>query len=130
MRDELKYPSLEAVNSILKKLGVNPSSRYDDQDQDYEYTTCRLEELDDYIEIYTLSESTDTEKRLLGCYLLQSLEDYIAKYNKTHEKQDYVLDLLYSDIIIHETELEYWSTPMDINDESTWWHITKHLRDR
>ena len=128
MRSDLKYPTLKAVYSVLEKLGVDPGTRYSEQDQDYEYTTCVLEELEQYIDLYTQPETTDEEKRLLGCYFLECLNEHIGNYGEKHIMQNFAFELLNSDIEIHETEWEYWSTTPDSNEEN-WWHITKHIRE-
>ena len=126
MRSDLKYPTLKAVDSVLSKLGIDPKSRYSEQDQDYEYTTCVLDELERYIDLYAQPETTDEEKRLLGCYFLECLNEHIGSYGQKHKKQNFVFELLNNDIEIHETELEYWSSTPDSNEEN-WWYITKYI---
>jgi len=129
MRESLKYPSFSAAESVLTKIGVDPSTRFDKFDQDFEYTSCEVGELDKYLDLYVSPETTDEEKRLLGCFILQCLNDYIEEYDKEHEKQSYSVELLFNDMDIHETELEYWSTTHS-DDENDWWYITKYLIDK
>ncbi len=126
MREDLRYPSRDAVASILIKIGIDPSSRYDEHDQDYEYTTCKLDELEEYVSLYAKSDTTIFEKRVLGCYFLECLNEHIQMYEKEHHAQKRVFNLLHSDIEIHETELAYWADTSDPNEEN-WWPITKAL---
>lgn len=126
MREKLKYPSKEAVQSVLTKIGVDPSSRIDSSDQDIEYTTCKTHELERYIVLYTQEDTTIYEKRVLGCYFLECLNEYIQEHGKPHPQQDQAISLLLSDLQIHETEISYWSDTSDL-DEENWWPIAKTL---
>ena len=128
MRDDLKYPSTEAVISVLTKLGINPESRHMDC-QDIEYTSCKLDELEAYIELYEKNDTSIYEKRVLGCYFLQCLHEYIGIYNQEHSLQNKAFGLLFSDIDIHihKTELEYFSDTTHSPNEDDWWHVTKPI---
>lgn len=126
MRENLKYPKIEAVKSVFKKIGVDPATRYYEYDQDYEYTTCKLEELEQYIDLYKKEDTTVFEKRLLGCYLLECLNDYFKNNGISHPMQAHAFELLHSDNQIHESELEYWTNIAD-PDEDNWWPITKEI---
>lgn len=126
MNDDLKYPRVEAVRSILTKIGVDPSSRFDALDQDYEYTTCKLEELELYADLYERPDTSVYEKRVLGCYFLECLNEFSQMNNCEHLIQNKVLRLIHSDIEIHATELAYWSDTSDA-DQENWWPITKSL---
>ncbi len=125
MIENPKYPNIDAIKSVLIKSGVDLSTR-DLSCQDYKYTTCKLEELDKYVNLYKKNETTIYEKRVLGCYLLECLNEYVAINNKEHSLQKIAFTLLHSDINIHETELEYWTDTKDRNKEE-WWPITKYL---
>jgi len=125
MRDDLKYPSIDAVKSVLIKSGIDLSTR-DLDCQDYEYTTCKLEELDDYISLYNQNDTSIYEKRVLGCYFLECLNEYVQINNKEHPLQNAAFKLLHSDIEIHETELAYWTDTAGRNEQD-WWSITKYL---
>ena len=125
MRDDLKYPDIDAVKSVLTKIGVDLSTRNLDC-QDYEYTTCKLEELDDYVSLYNQSSTSIYEKRVLGCYFLECLNEYVQINYKEHPLQNVAFKFLYSDADIHKTELEYW-TDTEGRNEQEWWPITKYL---
>ncbi len=127
MKDELKYPDIEAVKSVLMKIGIDPVLRLSGLDQDFEYTSCKVEEIEKYIELYGSLDISDKEKRVLGCFLLQSLNDYIGRYGEAHHKQEAAIKYLFKDIEIHRSEVEYWRDEVDV-DQNNWWHITGHLK--
>lgn len=126
MTDELKYPSINATISVLKKLSITPSTRINEYDQDFEYTSCRIEEIDDYLALYQKNDTSDQEKRVLGCFLLECHNEYIGSNNSTHYAFNQVMNLLHHDIEIHETELAYWGNTEDPNKEH-WWAITRFI---
>ncbi len=126
MREDLKYPSIDAIKSVLKKLGIDPSSRCDNYDQDCEYTTCKVEELESYVKLYSKSETSIYEKRVLGCYFLECLNEYVQEHEIEHPLQNNALQLLFTDKEIHESEIEYWADTSESNEEY-WWPITKYL---
>ena len=125
MQEDLKYPNIEAVKTVLSKIGVNPETR-DLDCQDYEYTTCLLEELPNYIDLYQDIDTSVLEKRVLGCYFLECLNQFIAINDKVHPQQDLALELLYSDIEIHKNELAYFGKTEGIRDQERW-PIAKYL---
>ena len=127
MQEELKYPSKEAVKAVLSKIGVNPETR-DLDCQDYEYTTCLLEELPNYIDLYQGIDTSVLEKRVLGCYFLECLNEFIAIYDKVHPQQNLALELLYSDFEIHKSELAYFGKTEGIREQESW-PIAKYLSD-
>lgn len=124
--DSFEFPRLEAIDSVLIKIGVDPKTRYDSVTQDHEYTTCRLEELKDYLELYEKPETTGHEKRVLGCYFLECLNEYVMSSGDGHPWQARVFRLMHQDIHIHASELAYWSNTSEPNPEH-WWPITAHL---
>jgi len=107
MNNDLKYPSLDAVTSVLQKIGVDPTTR-DLNCQDVEYTSCLLAELPLYYELYIQQSTTEKEKRVLGCYILQCLEDHLNENGSEHLLQEEAVKTLYRDKHIHSTELDYW----------------------
>ncbi len=119
MNNNLQYPSIDAVKSVLLKLNIDPATR-DLDCQDYEYTTCRLEEIDKYINLYKNRDTTVYEKRLLGCYLLECLNEHVSLNNNEHTLQHEAFELLHSDIDIHGTELKYWSNIENKSKEEQW----------
>jgi len=127
MREDLKYPDIEAVKSILVKIGVDPMSR-DLNCQDFEYTTCELQELDAYIKLYEERETSIYEKRVLGCYFLECLNEHVSIHNEAHPSQQIAFGLLHSDKDIHKSELAYWKNTKG-RTEDEWWPITKYLNE-
>ena len=126
MREDLKHPSIDAVSSVLTKIGVEPSLRYDSNDQDIEYTTCKIVEIEKYIDLYVKEDTSIYEKRVLGCYFLECLNEFIQEHEKSHKMQEQAFSLLLSDIEIHDTEISYWSDMSDPNKEN-WWPIAEVL---
>ncbi|MCK5855190.1 MAG: hypothetical protein KAG56_08205, partial [Sulfurovaceae bacterium] len=126
VRDDLKYSSTKAIKSILIKLGIDPDTR-DLLGQDEEYTSCKLEELEDYVDLYIKNDTSIFEKRVLGCYFLDCLNEYIVINNQEHSIQNKAFTLLFSDIYIHKEELDYWSDTSDRENEEDWWYITKSI---
>ncbi len=126
MTVELKYPSMEAAASIFQKLGIDPSTRFDALDQDFEYTSCRVSELEQYFTIYQAHDTTEQEKRVLGCFLFECLNEYILSNDKEHPIFSEVMMLLHCDESIHRTEIEYWVNTQDA-DEQYWWPITSYV---
>ncbi len=126
MDENLKYPSIDAIGSVLRKIGVNPSTRHNSYDQDPEYTTCKIEELEQYLNLYENDGTSIYEKRVLGCYFFECLNEHLQSYKKAHPQQISIFNLLLNDIEIHESEFEYW-TDISEPDEENWWPITKEI---
>ncbi|MEL6441941.1 MAG: hypothetical protein AAFQ80_22170 [Cyanobacteria bacterium J06621_8] len=123
--DNLKYPTMEAAASVLAKIGIDPSTRFDYLDQDFEYTSCRLEELDKYIALYRKEDTSDKEKRLLGCYFTECLDEYLLNNDEPHPKQNEALEIMYADQAIHQIELEYRKGAASDPDH---WEIAKYIK--
>ena len=125
-REDFKYPRLDAANKILERLGVDPSTRIDEQDQDFEYTSCIVEETEQYLDLYKQESISEAEKRVLGCFLFECLNEYVHSNDKEHKLFKEIMYLLYSDEHIHKTEIEYWTNTED-PDEENWWPITSYI---
>ncbi len=129
MREDLKYPNFEAAKSVLSKLGVNSELRLNQNDQDFEYTSCLLGELSEYIKLYREPQTTDHEKKVLGCYFMQCLNDHIQEHKSEHPLQAAAFNLMFSAPEIHQHEINYWSNIENSNRENSW-HIAKYLVNR
>lgn len=116
---------MNPVKSVLLKLGVDLSTRNLDC-QDSEYTTCELDELEKYIELYNHEETSISEKQILGCYFLECLNEYVQLYDHEHPLQNLAFKYLHSGIEIHESELDYWTRTTG-NDEEDLWPIAKYI---
>ena len=127
MSDDLKYPDPEAAHSVLTKLGVDPGSRFGPDDQDFQYTACRVEEFDSYVGLYSSDGLSDREKRILGCFMLEGLNEHLQTTGAAHPRQGEAFELLHADRYIHESELEYWSDGTDPNPDN-WWPIAEYLQ--
>jgi len=126
LREDLKYPRMDAATRIFEKLGVEASTRFDENDQDFEYTSCRVEEIEQYLNLYNQDSTTEQERRVLGCFLFEGLNEYVQNHAKEHELFEEVMRILYRDEYIHETEIEYW-TNIEEKDEESWWPITHYI---
>ena len=122
----IEYTTITAIDSILSRLGIDPKTRYDAFDQDHEYTTCVMEELAQYLDLYGLPETTDHEKRVLGCYFLDCLNTQVTSECLNTEELDQALSIMFHDIHIHSLELKYWTHPYDPEPDN-WWPIKKHI---
>ena len=119
-KSNLKYPSIDAARSILRKIGIDDSSRIDDGDQDFEYTSCLVEELESYINLYGQTETSSEEKRVLGCYFMECLNDYISEHGEAHALQSKAFEILFNEKSIHSEEIEYRLENQDEIEEHCW----------
>ena len=126
MTDDLEYPTNEAIDSVLRKIGVDPTTRYNKKDQDTEYTTCRLDEIDKYVDLYGVPTTTEPEKRVLGHYFLECLNEHTQTTDRQHPTQSRVFEILHRDKHIHKSAMEYWTDTSD-PDEENWWPITRYI---
>ena len=126
MNDEFKYPCRDAARNILRKLGVEPESRFGKGDQDFEYTACEMEELGQYVSLYNRNDTALLEKRVLGCFFMEGLNDYVSTNDSKHPLQDEILTILHRDIKIHHYELDY-RTDTEGRKEGEWWPICKYI---
>lgn len=117
--------SLTDCKSVLRKLGIDPNSRIDRFDQDWEYTSCRSEELGNYLALYSQPSTTPGEQRILCCFLLQCLNGQI-KSGRKHPLQKVILQQLFDDQTLHQEELDYWMDTSNSNKDN-WWPITETL---
>ena len=124
--ERLKYPNMGAAASIFRKLGIDSDTRFTPDDQNFEYTSCKLSELDKYLNLYLEAGTSNEEKRVLGCFFLECLNDYVSINNSVHSNHSRIMDILHNDMTIHETELEYWTNTEDPDIEN-WWPITKYI---
>lgn len=104
--EKMNYPRIDAARSVLIKIGVDPATR-DFKCQDYEYTTCNISELDSYIDLYPKESTTEYEKRVLGCYIIEALNDYVSLEKSTHPLLDHAFRYLHDDYYIHQSENKY-----------------------
>ena len=125
IRKELKYPSFSAAESLFQKMGIEASTRFCKDDQDFEYTSCRVEEIDGYLQLYKNESTTDQEKRVLGCFLFECLNEYVQTNVEVSEAFTEAMSLIHSDNHIHETELEYWTSTEE--KEENRWPITQYI---
>jgi hypothetical protein len=117
--------SLEAIRSVLARLGIDPRDRMDEGDQDPEYTACRSDEIDDYFRLYRSKELNVDERAVLCCFLLEGLNEQIQT-SAPHPSQTEIFSVLFEARQLHAAELAYWMNTSD-PDQDNWWPITKPL---
>ncbi|WP_417374579.1 hypothetical protein [Gimesia maris] len=105
MTNQFEYPSEAACRSVLIKLGMH-ASQLDCYPQDWEYLMADETRLSDYIDLYQQSETTDQEKRVLGCFVIQSLENLLPTMISEQQIRT-CLAMLWDDRVIHAHEFEY-----------------------
>lgn len=124
MDKDLAFPRTEAVASVLRKIGIDPDTRIGWGDE--AYTACEMGEMERYLDLYFLPDTDKYEKRVLGCFLLQSLNDYHCSMDRPHTFQNLIFALLCMDETIHASEITYWSDLSD-PDGTAWWTIAREL---
>ena len=127
--NEFEYPGFKSCISILEKLGIDKDT-LDLDCQDWEYTLADERFLSEYIKLYNVDSTTGLEKRVLGSFIIQSLENLLAKGIKESFVVE-ILTMLSKDQDIHQYEFEYWSLLGDehyLEHEEDCWHITKYVR--
>lgn len=124
----MPYPgSRDAIGSVLRRLGIDPSDRIDAFDQDEEYTSSRHTELPEYFHLYGEENLTVDERAVLCCFLLESLNECIQA-GEPHPLQASIFAVLFANRDLHAAELGYWMNTSD-PDEDNWWPITRPLLD-
>ena len=125
--EELMYPRIDAARSVLTKIGVDPATR-DFDCQDYEYTTCNMSELERYVELYPKENTNEYEKRVLGCYIIEALNDFVSIEKSAHPLLDQALRYLHVDYYIHQSEIRYrLGSDSWVADEA--WPIATYISD-
>ena len=114
----------EAIESVLVKLNIDPRMRLDELDQDPEYTACRCEELEQYLNLYRSGSLSADERAVIACFMLEGLNEF-ASSDRVHPLEQAIFETLVK-AGDHALELAYW---MDTSgtDETHWWPITKRL---
>ena len=127
--NEFIDPDYDACISVLNKLGIDKDKLNLDC-QDWQYTLADAEYLNKYIELYGLSQTSRKEKRVLSCFIIESLE-YLLPNKVKNDDVVSILSMLSNDMEIHKTEFEEWSLLEDehyINHPEDCWYITKYIR--
>jgi hypothetical protein len=117
--------SYQAIASVLRRLGIDPSERMDACDQDAEYTACRSDEIPNYFHLYRQSLLEPDERAVLCCFLLDGLNECVQA-GAPHPLQRDIFTALFDAGEIHARELAYWMDTSD-PDKENWWPITPAL---
>lgn len=128
--DEFTYPTREGAIEVAKHLGVEPDDILS-EGQDWEYTYPNLNDFDRYLAIYQTAGISDRAKRVLGCFLFETLEDHL-RAGGNDERIKETLKMLFADMTIHKAEFDYWAlldTDYASENPDDWWFITKYVRE-
>ncbi|QDT89012.1 hypothetical protein [Gimesia algae] len=125
MKSQFEFPSEGACLLVLKKLDMD-ESQLDMIPQDWEYLLADETRLSDYIDLYQQPQTTDQEKRVLGCFVIQSLENLLPEMI-SEQRVRTCLAMLWDDRVIHAHEFEYWSM-RDETDPDNLFQITNLVR--
>ncbi len=115
----------ESIRRVLKRLSIRPEDRMGPHAQDLEYTACRSDELDAYVDLYASPDLDDDERGVLCCFILESINELI-QLGEPHYRQGQALNMLFSNEELHRHELEYWMDTSEPNEDN-WWPITPTL---
>jgi hypothetical protein len=105
--DDLHFPTVNGALEVLGHLGVDPDT-IDFTCQDWEYTYPQLRQLPDFIRVYRTCDLSDHAKRVLGCFIFQTLDDHLRNGGSETLVRDTLRELK-RDYRIHEPEFRYWS---------------------
>lgn len=115
----------EAIDAVLRMLGIDPRERLSRFDQDPEYTACVATEVPDYSDLYQRETLTGPERAVLCCFLLEGLNGFCAA-GSPHPLQEDIFNALFVAESEHAEELSYWMNTSDPAPEN-WWPIASHL---
>lgn len=116
----------DAICRVLRKIGVDPNMRITAFCQDPEYTSCRHDEIEAYLELYRHGSIDHEEREVLCCFMLQGLNDLCAE-GTPHPLQAQVFEAIFNAQESHAEELKYWMNINSDHDPDNWWPITTYL---
>ena len=99
------FPNQESRKSLAKKLNL----RFDESMQDWEYEISTPDRIDDFINEYKKSDTTDSEKESLIEIILDSLNDLDEPSLKTFKNQLKITkEFLTKNKDLHSNTVDYW----------------------
>lgn len=117
-----RYETLEAIDSISKKLDID----YDSSSQDWAYEIADFSSIDKYFSVYD-SLIDDDEKFVLMQTIIQATNDLIGSTDNLDSWARLKQRLIW-DYEIHEFTIDYWSCP-DMKELNDCWTITPQIRE-
>ena len=129
--NDFKYPTAEGAKEVATALGIAEDAILG-QGQDWEYIFPTLQDLALYEEIYAAKGTSDSAKRVLGCFIFQCLEDHMEGGGSESIVLS-GLSQLARDFHIHRQEFRYWAHVDDgYYDEhpEDGWAIMKIVREQ
>ena len=113
--DDLRFPTESGAIEVAEHLGIDPGT-INFTCQDWEYLYPELQQLPEFIRIYATCNLSDRAKRVLGCFIFQTLDDHLRSGGSEALVHD-TLSELKRDYRIHEPEFRYWALSDLDNDE-------------
>jgi len=124
---DLRFPTVTGAIEVAEHLGVDPDA-IDFTCQDWEYTYPELQQLPEFIRVYRTCDLSDHAKRVLGCFIFQTLDEHLRSGGSETLVHDTLRELK-RDYRIHEPEFRYWALTDFDNDEKgnpdDWFHLTR-----
>jgi hypothetical protein len=105
--NDFKYPTEEGAKEVAIALGISADAILG-LGEDWEYTFPTQSDLPRYEGIYAAKGTSDSAKRVLGCFIFQCLEDHMEGGGSESIVQS-SLGRLARDLHIHQQEFRYWS---------------------
>ena len=116
-----EYATREGGEEVALLLGVSVDEMMNCQD--WEYTFPKVDDLSRYQAIYDRKEVSDLAKRVLGCFIFESLEGYLRAGGSESIVQ-IGLKRLAQDFYIHKEEFHDWALyddeHYDLHPEDGW----------
>jgi len=78
-----------------------------------------MEELDKYLDLYDAPGISDPERRVLGCYLMEGLNNFVYTNDRKHPLHDRIMEIFKRDYKIHNFEVQYRLETED-DDPENW----------
>ena len=87
-----------------------------------------MSELERYIELYPKESTREYEKRVLGCYIIEALNDLVSIEMYARPLLDQAFWYLHFDYCIHQSEIRYrLDSELQVAEET--WPISTYLSD-
>ena len=80
--------------------------------------------MEQYFELYHSGKLLDDEKRVLCCFMIESLNEFA--HSQEHRLHDIIANALFDDEALHRDVLDYW-IHADNPDEANCWPVRKGL---
>ena len=119
----MRHPTREAINKFNKLLNLHE----DPLMQDWEIECADPSRVEDFLDCYRNSATTDDERFTLMALILGSFEEYHGLASPKPEVWQSIRDILSSESTLHKDHIEYYScSETEVQEE--WFPITPLIR--